>query len=184
MPWVFISICDIHLRAISQWVLFCITMMSLKIVLIKLLPHLPGTNELMGKVGGLGVVYEGHKHPSQSLVLWNIQYRHISGLVQERRNSIADALELCLSCTNRSILDCDKTSTNCTKQFLIPKWSQYDYLMLVTIGSSNGSPSVSLPEETLGRYLDAIISWHHWATMVLTDSNSRNYVFFPLYSWW
>ena len=28
---------------------------------------------------------------------------HIDGLVQERRNSIADALELCLSCTNPSI---------------------------------------------------------------------------------
>ena len=29
---------------------------------------------------------------------------YIDGLVQERRNSIANALELCLSCTNPSIL--------------------------------------------------------------------------------
>ena len=28
---------------------------------------------------------------------------HINGLVQERRNSIASTLELCLSCTNPSI---------------------------------------------------------------------------------
>ena len=32
---------------------------------------------------------------------------YIDGLVQERRNSIANALELCLSCTNPSI--CDKS---------------------------------------------------------------------------
>ena len=39
--------CGIHLRAISQRepkMLFCI--MSLKIILLKILPHLPGTNEL------------------------------------------------------------------------------------------------------------------------------------------
>ena len=29
--------------------------------------------------------------------------QHINGLVQERRNSIANAMELCLSCTNPSI---------------------------------------------------------------------------------
>ena len=29
---------------------------------------------------------------------------HVDGLVQERRNSIANALELCLSCINTSIL--------------------------------------------------------------------------------
>ena len=39
--------CGIHLRATSQWVpklLVCI--MSMKIMLLKLLPHLPGANEL------------------------------------------------------------------------------------------------------------------------------------------
>ena len=39
--------CGIHLRAISQWVpklQFCV--ISFKIVLVKLLPHLPGTCEL------------------------------------------------------------------------------------------------------------------------------------------
>ena len=40
--------------------------------------------------------------------LWCYQWRqsshHIDGLVQERRNSIANALELRLSCTNPSIL--------------------------------------------------------------------------------
>ena len=39
--------------------------------------------------------------------LYNIVYYnmilHIDGLVQEKRNSIADALELHLSCTNPSI---------------------------------------------------------------------------------
>ena len=32
-----------------------------------------------------------------------LAYHHIGGLVQERRNSIANALELRLSCTNPSI---------------------------------------------------------------------------------
>ena len=39
--------CGIHLRAISQWLTkpqFCL--MSLKIISLKLLPHLPGANEL------------------------------------------------------------------------------------------------------------------------------------------
>ena len=34
-------------------------------------------------------------------------HAHIDGLVQERRNSTANALELCLSCTNPSI--CNST---------------------------------------------------------------------------
>ena len=41
--------CFIHLRAISQCVpnlLFCIYIMSLKIILLKLLPHLPRANDL------------------------------------------------------------------------------------------------------------------------------------------
>ena len=41
-----------------------------------------------------------------SLLRWHISIniKHINGLVQERCNSIADALELRLSCTNPSIL--------------------------------------------------------------------------------
>ena len=40
-------------------------------------------------------------------------HTHIDGLVQERRNSIANALELRLSCTNPSIFEfCDKVSHN------------------------------------------------------------------------
>ena len=35
----------------------------------------------------------------------NVRYNHFDGLVQERRNSIANALELRLSCTNPSICD-------------------------------------------------------------------------------
>ena len=41
-----VRFCDIHLRAISQWLpklLFCI--MSLKSILLKLVSHLPGSNE-------------------------------------------------------------------------------------------------------------------------------------------
>ena len=59
--WLFLIVryCDIHPRAISHWVpmrlLICI--MSLKIVLLKLLPHLPGSNGLnyssTDKLGGL-----------------------------------------------------------------------------------------------------------------------------------
>ena len=50
-------------------------MMYLNIILLKLLPHLPGDNELTQRV-------------------------YIDGLVQERRNSIANAMELRLSCSN------------------------------------------------------------------------------------
>ena len=52
------------------------SVMSLKFVFFKLLPHLPRANE---------------------------QTPYLDGLAQERRNSIANALELCLSCTNPSI---------------------------------------------------------------------------------
>ena len=50
---------------------------------------------------------------------------HIDGLVQERHNSIANALELCLSCTNSSILrwnlgDYDKS--NLHQKILNSKW--------------------------------------------------------------
>ena len=37
--------------------------------------------------------------------------QHIDGLMQERRNSIANALELCLSCTNPSTCDVSAVST-------------------------------------------------------------------------
>ena len=43
VDFLFVRLCGIHLRAISQWVsmlLFC--MMSFKIIVSKLLPHLPG----------------------------------------------------------------------------------------------------------------------------------------------
>ena len=47
--WLLISeVCGIHLRAITQWVLkLLLGMMSLKKLLVKLLPHLPGANELI-----------------------------------------------------------------------------------------------------------------------------------------
>ena len=46
--------------------------------------------------------------------------RHIDGLVQERRNSIANALELCLSCTNPSIYGAreDQTITTYSTRYM------------------------------------------------------------------
>ena len=35
-----------------------------------------------------------------------VEIEHLDGLIQERRNSIANALELRLSCTNPSICNC------------------------------------------------------------------------------
>ena len=52
---------------------------------------------------------------------------HFDGLEQERRNSIANILELCLSCTNRSIL-CNKQHLCCNA--ILP-WSVYWFICLV-----------------------------------------------------
>ena len=41
-------------------------------------------------------------------------FQHIEGLMQERRNSIADALELRLSCTNP--LTCDASTVSTMKE--------------------------------------------------------------------
>ena len=75
----------IHPRVISHQVpkqLFCI--MSLKITL-KLLPYLPGADELRFII----------------CCYWVIQ--HINGLVQDCSNSSANALELLQSCTKPSV---------------------------------------------------------------------------------
>ena len=40
---------------------------------------------------------------NHNLTKQSMNYEHIDGLIQERRNSIANALELSLSCTNPSI---------------------------------------------------------------------------------
>ena len=37
------------------------------------------------------------------LAIFLYEWSHVDGLVQERRYSIANALELCLSCTNPSV---------------------------------------------------------------------------------
>ena len=49
-------------------------------------------------------------YPNWLKLLWtNFEYEtYIDGLVQERHNSIANALELRLSCTNPSIWTCQK----------------------------------------------------------------------------
>ena len=69
-----VRFCDIHLRAISQQVpkvLFCI--MSLKILLLKLLPHLPGVNELTHKTTSYMSRYnEALVHWLLLAVLWLI----------------------------------------------------------------------------------------------------------------
>ena len=62
------------------------------------------------KCGLVWVVKIGYRMIHHTIMLyaawrWPISYLHINGLVQERRNSIANALELCLSCTNLSIWD-------------------------------------------------------------------------------
>ena len=50
---------------------------------------------------------------NSAVIFYILQQEHVDGLVQERHNSIANALELCLSCTNPSIWhrscipDCD-----------------------------------------------------------------------------
>ena len=44
----------------------------------------------------LGVIRHAHTHKEKA-------NKHIDGLVQERCNSIANTLELCISCTNQSI---------------------------------------------------------------------------------
>ena len=59
--------------------------------------------------GGFGRrMFHGCIDPSQT--------GHFDGLVQERRNCSALAMELCLSCTNPSILDiCQTSNITCTK---------------------------------------------------------------------
>ena len=61
-------------------------------------------------MGGAGqptsLVPSGAKFFSDHFQMWQ---RHFNGLVQERHNSSALAMELCLSCTNPSIF-CPKLS--------------------------------------------------------------------------
>ena len=58
----------------------------------------------------LMIAKQAFKKGSQFASDWRHHDAHIDGLVQERHNSIANALELRLSCTNRSIYiddECD-----------------------------------------------------------------------------
>ena len=79
-PWIELLLISHRWGTISQYVLkLLICVLNVKMILLILLPQLPGANGLM-------------------VCIW-VQFY---GLVQERHNSIANALELRLSCTNPS----------------------------------------------------------------------------------
>ena len=70
-----VRVCGIHLRAIWRWVpklLFCI--MSQKIILLQLLPHLPGTNELRSSFRGTSQL----QWPQGSLLLINLIFNMLN----------------------------------------------------------------------------------------------------------
>ena len=67
----------------------------------------------IGKVIAINTTRTSHAILSTEYTSWNflkfvrlniLVQGYVDGLVQERRNSIANALELCLSCTNPSVL--------------------------------------------------------------------------------
>ena len=98
-----VSFCDIRPREISQQV--TITVRSLKVILLELLPHLPEANELIDSCEiwhdampcQISRWYSTVNTPSCGFeTSWGL----FGGLVQERRNSRALAMELRLSCTN------------------------------------------------------------------------------------
>ena len=118
----------IHLRAISQWVpklVFCL--MSCKIMPLKLIPHLLRTSELKChpletnamSVGVIILVLAMAYHWCRQYTLGRrkmaaiLQTMWYDGLVEERCNSSASAMELRLSCTNPSI---------CAKSFFMWKF--------------------------------------------------------------
>ena len=87
-----VGFCDIHLRPISQWnpsVLFYI--MSLKIIYIYTCKITTATSPRVQWV---------RKNVYSNSMWQNKIWKQINGLMKERRNSSANALELSLSCTN------------------------------------------------------------------------------------
>ena len=81
-----------HLGKILFWKLM---FRNLKICLVKMMFHQWMVHQWMAKYASLA-------HHSLYWLLWN-KICDFDGLVQERRNSTANALELRLSCTNPSI---------------------------------------------------------------------------------
>ena len=71
--------------------------------------HLYDTEDNLGHIttvhmlNGVIVIIGTLKWSLDNVWINIIHIQHIHGLVQERRNSIAHALGLCLSCTNTSI---------------------------------------------------------------------------------
>ena len=101
-----------------------------------------------------------------------INNKHIDGLVQERRNSSALALELRLSCTNSStsLVDFqvsyhfDKNNNSPFYFHLIDTYSAYDIsTMIQTLDQAMSTGTKPSPHPMLTQICEAI--WHHWATM-------------------
>ena len=96
------SCCGIHLITILQKIL--IVEMSLKFTYLRLYSNSPGANELNKHYPGMnarGPVVGGPVVGRETMVndIYLTVILCLNGLMQERHNSIADALDLSLSCT-------------------------------------------------------------------------------------
>ena len=92
---------------------------------------------------------------------------YINGLVQERRNSRAIAMELCLSCTDPSICIVELSTHMHEWIMIIYVWVNYSHIYM----------------SELSTYMHKWISWYHWFISLTPErcgGNFKNVIFKPI----
>ena len=114
---------------------------------------------------------------------------YFDGLVQERRNSIANALELRLSCTNPPILCCDKLLSKVLTRVIPVAWKQHDAVtgslakyVYRKISNIRRTKSQTLNASRLGlqlslrNILKPSVKWEWRCSWSSTDRRCSNYI--------
>ena len=145
----------IHLRPTSQVVLWTlIREMSLKITLVKILPYLPGANELI-----IPILY---RH------VWRMRISYIDGLVQDWSMSSALAMEIPQSCTKLSIYSSsqnDKDIVGNKLNAFLNRWLNWSRTHQCPLNGQDQTPWISLKHRNRATFTgkhDAVIKWKHF----------------------
>ena len=146
---------SILLRPTSQvvpWTL--IREMSLKITLVKLLPYLPGANELI-----IPILY---RH------VWRMRISYIDGLVQDWSMSSALAMEIPQSYTKLSIYSSsqnDKDIVGNKLNAFLNRWLNWSRTHQCPLNGQDQTPWISLKHKNKATFTgkhDAVIKWKHF----------------------
>ena len=161
-----VRFCSIHLRAISGLVTKLLCILSLKIILLKLLPHLPGANELkgwistnlcwfQGQIKAVTGMFQNPQQPSQEI---EFRYKLCTNTDSSHANLYKRAPKRELPKGYRVLI---LIMTNVCSIFCIPFWN--GKVIALTASSCQRLGTIHyiiLINQSLGEHL--LYSLHHW----------------------